>query len=101
MVNSGHEIVQEGAVARFAGKVSLVTGAGSGIGRAISLAFANEGSRVVVADIDVAMGEETAQAITEVGTEAIFLQADVGKEEQVKAMVNRAVASRSSRTGPT
>ena len=93
MVNSGHEIVQEGAVARFAGKVSLVTGAGSGIGRAISLAFANEGSRVVVADIDVAMGEETAQAITEVGTEAIFLQADVGKEEQVKAMVNRAVAT--------
>ena len=93
MVNSGHEIVQEGAVARFAGKVSLVTGAGSGIGRAISLAFANEGSRVVVADIDVAMGEETAQAITEVGTEAIFLQADVGKEEQVKAMVHKAVAT--------
>ncbi|HSR30608.1 MAG TPA: SDR family oxidoreductase [Anaerolineae bacterium] len=80
-------------MARFEGKVALVTGAGSGIGRAISLAFADEGSRVVVADVDVTTGEETAHAITEVGAEAIFLQADVGKGEQVKAMIHKAVAT--------
>ncbi|MEJ2427823.1 MAG: SDR family oxidoreductase [Deltaproteobacteria bacterium] len=80
-------------MARFEGKVALVTGAGSGIGRAISLAFANEGSRVVVADMDATTGKETAQAITEAGAEAIFLQADVGKKEQVKAMVQKAVAT--------
>jgi NAD(P)-dependent dehydrogenase (short-subunit alcohol dehydrogenase family) len=80
-------------VARFEGKVALVTGAGSGIGRAISLALADEGARVVVADVDVTTGEETAHAITEVGAEAIFLQADVGKGEQVKAMIHKAVAT--------
>jgi len=85
--------VQGGDVARFAGKVALVTGAGSGIGRAISLAFANEGSRVAVADLDVTTGEETAHAITEVGAEAIFLQADVGKGEQVQSMIHKAVAT--------
>ena len=80
-------------VARFEGKVALVTGASSGIGRAISLVFADEGSRVVVADVDVTTGEETAHAITERGAEAIFLQADVGEGEQVKAMVHKAVAT--------
>ena len=70
-------------MARFEGKVALVTGAGSGIGKAISLTFANEGSRVVVTDVDVITGEETAHAITEIGAESIFLQADVSKGEQV------------------
>ena len=49
---------------QFHGKVALVTGAASGIGRASALTFAREGARVVVADIQVAGGEETAQMIT-------------------------------------
>ena len=74
-------------VARFEGKVVLVTGGGSGIGRAIALTFAQDGARVVVADVDITSGEETAHAVTEGGGEAIFLQADVGNREQVSGMM--------------
>lgn len=76
---------------RFEGKVALVTGGGSGIGRAISLAFAEEGGRVVVVDVDVTTGEETAHEIKEAGGEAIFLVADVREAEQIKAMIDKTV----------
>jgi NAD(P)-dependent dehydrogenase (short-subunit alcohol dehydrogenase family) len=76
-------------VARFEGKVTLVTGGGSGIGRAFSLAFANEGSRVVMSDADVTTGHETTHAIAGVGAEVIFVRADVCKAEQVKAMIHK------------
>lgn len=57
----------------FAGKVALVTGAASGIGRASALAFAQHGAKVVVADVLVADGEETVRMIKDAGGDALFI----------------------------
>lgn len=73
------------------GKTTLVTGGGSGIGRATSLAYAREGARVVVVDVNVEGGEETVQQIKEAGGEAILVHADVAKPEDTEAMVAQAV----------
>ena len=73
------------------GKTALVTGGGSGIGRATSLAYAKDGARVVVADVNVEGGEETVQLIKEAGGEAILVHADVSKPEDTQAMVAQAV----------
>jgi NAD(P)-dependent dehydrogenase (short-subunit alcohol dehydrogenase family) len=73
------------------GKVALVTGAGSGIGRASARIFAREGAKVVVADIVAEGGEETVGMIKKAGGEAIFVRADVSKAAEVEAMVNQAV----------
>jgi NAD(P)-dependent dehydrogenase (short-subunit alcohol dehydrogenase family) len=72
-------------------KIGLVTGGGMGIGRAICLAFAREGAKVVVADFNPESGAETVQLICENGGDALFVQADVSDEAQVKAMVETAV----------
>jgi len=72
-------------------KVALVTGGASGIGRAVALAWAREGARVVVSDVDRDGGEETAQAVRAAGSEALFAAADVGKPEDCEALVQRAV----------
>ncbi|QBR02035.1 glucose 1-dehydrogenase [Paraburkholderia pallida] len=72
-------------------KTIIVTGGGSGIGRAAALACAVAGASVVVADIGVAAGEETASAIRQAGGNAIFVATDVADEEQVEALVNAAV----------
>ena len=76
---------------RFEGKVALVTGGGSGIGRATAIAFANEGAKVVIDDINVEGGEETLRMIKSAGGEAIFVKADVSKAAEVEAMVQKAI----------
>jgi NAD(P)-dependent dehydrogenase (short-subunit alcohol dehydrogenase family) len=73
------------------GKVALVTGAASGIGRATALVFAREGARVVVADLVAEGGEDTARLIKGTGADAFFVKCDVSKAVYVEAMVKKAV----------
>jgi NAD(P)-dependent dehydrogenase (short-subunit alcohol dehydrogenase family) len=71
----------------FEGKVALVTGASSGIGRATALAFAREGAKVAVAARRKAEGEETVGEIERSGGDALFVRADVSSEDDVRVMV--------------
>ncbi|MFN8624435.1 MAG: SDR family oxidoreductase [Candidatus Binatia bacterium] len=79
--------------ASFAGKVAVITGAGSGIGRATAVAFAAAGARVVIADVDVAGGEETLASIRAAGGDALFVATDVSDASAVVAMVERTVGA--------
>jgi NAD(P)-dependent dehydrogenase (short-subunit alcohol dehydrogenase family) len=72
---------------RLKNKVAIVTGGGAGIGEAIALRYAQEGARVVVAEITPARGQSTVQAIQKLGSEAVFVQTDVSSEPQVKALI--------------
>jgi len=76
---------------RFAGKVCLVTGAGSGIGRATAARLAAEGGRVLVVDVDEGHGNDTVQQITAAAGEAAFAKADVSNSAEVQAAVAEAV----------
>ena len=76
---------------QFLGKVALVTGGASGLGRVSAIALAKEGARVVVSDITVSEGEATVQMIASAGGQAIFVKADVTKSNEVEAMVQAAV----------
>jgi len=73
------------------GKIALVTGGSSGMGRTTALAFAREGAKVVIADIQVEGGEETVQTIDDTGGEAIFFKTDVSRRDEVEALINRVV----------
>jgi NAD(P)-dependent dehydrogenase (short-subunit alcohol dehydrogenase family) len=73
------------------GKVALVTGGGSGMGRASSLEFAAQGAKVVVADYVSEGGERTAAVIRDTGGEATFVQVDVSNAAQVEAMIKKVV----------
>lgn len=73
------------------GKISIVTGAGSGVGRASALRFAEEGASVVVADIDHDHAKETVRQIESAGGTAIAVGTDVSDEQQVQAMIAAAV----------
>ena len=72
---------------RLQNKVAIVTGGGAGIGEAIAVRFAQEGARVVVAEVDPARGQSTVAAIQKLGGEAVFVQTDVSSEPRVKAMI--------------
>ncbi|MBI3943576.1 MAG: SDR family oxidoreductase [Chloroflexi bacterium] len=76
---------------RLAGKVALITGAGSGMGRAAATLFAAEGAQVVVVDIQEEAGRQTVEAIRQAGGEAHFVRADVSLIVDVQRMVQTAV----------
>jgi 3-oxoacyl-[acyl-carrier protein] reductase len=73
------------------GKIALITGAGSGMGRASALLFSDEGAKVSVVDINAENGQDTSRQIKEQGKESIFIQADVSKENDVKEMIRGTV----------
>jgi NAD(P)-dependent dehydrogenase (short-subunit alcohol dehydrogenase family) len=75
----------------FSGKVALVTGAASGIGRATALAFARDGARVVVADRDALGGAETVAAIRRADGDATFVEVNVAVAASVASMIARTV----------
>lgn len=76
----------------FKDKTILITGAGSGIGRASALVFAREGANVVCADLDEAAAERVANQVIQMGAKATFVKCDVTKRVQVDAMVEQAIA---------
>ena len=76
---------------RLKGKISAVTGGGSGMGKAISQAYAREGARVIVADLNLDAARGVAEQISTAGGEAIPVQTDVRDQEQAQAMVDTAV----------
>ena len=79
--------------AALASSAALVTGGGSGLGRATALAFARAGARVVVADVDTAGGAETVRRVEAAGGEALFVQTDVAQAPEVEALVHKTVAA--------
>ena len=77
---------------QFEGKVAVITGGSSGIGRAAAIAFAVEGARVAFGSRRVAESEETIRLVEEKGGEAIFVQMDVSRSADVARLVQAAVA---------
>src|SRR5215813_9070018 len=78
---------------RVEGKVALVTGGASGIGRATALTFAREGAKLIIADMYEEGGQQTVHLITEQGGEAIFVRTDVSQAVEVQALISQAVAT--------
>lgn len=73
------------------GKIAIITGAGSGIGRATAKIFAREGARLLIADVAADAGAETLKALKDASADALFMRVDVSKSNEVEAMVAKAV----------
>ena len=69
-------------------KVAIVTGSGSGIGKGIALAYASEGAKVIIADLNEETGAKTAQEIKAEGGDAIFIRIDITNEDNVNSSIN-------------
>jgi NAD(P)-dependent dehydrogenase (short-subunit alcohol dehydrogenase family) len=78
---------------RLQDKVTIITGAGGGMGRVAAQLFAAEGARVVVAEYGEAAGQETVELVTNAGGQATFVRADVSQEGDARAMVDHALAT--------
>ena len=81
----------DGRAEALEGRVAIVTGGGSGIGRASALALAKSGARLVIGNRSEDAGEETVRQISDGGGEAVFQKTDVSEEGDVQALVKRAV----------
>ena len=77
---------------RLKGKVAVITGAASGIGRATAIKFAGEGAAVVIADLNVEGGEAAVRDCKENAGRAVFQKTDVSAEAEIKALVARAIS---------
>ncbi|MBA00318.1 MAG: short-chain dehydrogenase [Rhodospirillaceae bacterium] len=75
----------------FKNKTILITGAGSGIGRATANIFAREGANVICVDIDIVAAERTANQVIQMGSEAVYIQCDVTDRTQVERMISKAL----------
>ena len=76
---------------RLADKVCVITGGGGGMGRVAALMFAQEGAKVVVAEVSQEAGDGTVQAVTDAGGQASAVETDVSKEDDARAMVQHAI----------
>lgn len=75
----------------FAGKVALITGAASGLGRATALLFAQHGAKVIVSDITIDGGHETVKMIQDKGGDATFIECNVANEESVNNLISKTI----------
>jgi NAD(P)-dependent dehydrogenase (short-subunit alcohol dehydrogenase family) len=75
------------------GKVALITGAGSGIGRATALIFAREGAKLMLSDIAAEGGDETLRMVKQIGVEALFVRTDVSKLAEVEALIGQVIST--------